>query len=63
MNPSSVITRLCFAAAAAAVALGQFASAGAIARMEREAAVAHLAPAPAASQAGVLVATEAPGRR
>ena len=63
VNPSSIISRLCFFVAAAAVSVAQFASAGAIAHMERQAAVAHLAAAPAASQARVLVAEGAPGRR
>lgn len=63
MNPSSAISRLSFAAAAAAMTAVLFASAGSLARMERETAVAQFAPAAVASQAQVLVAAGTPSGR
>jgi hypothetical protein len=63
MNPSTIATRLSFLSAAAAMATALFASAAGLAGLEREAAVAHLGQAAAASPARVLIAAGTPDRR
>ena len=63
MNASTTATRLSSFYFAAAKAAGLFASAAALAGVEHEAAIAHLAQAAAGAQARMLVAAGAPDQR